>query len=141
MAGQVQRDVLRGRELYYSYNEADDTYQLKRGCRGAVTDYESKLRHPLFPDNAYLTVLPDFNLFLSVPMCELHAVIIGLIEYIIRSCLYLYIRTLRNSDLVRADGRPLVSDAQLSRIARRLQERFRETSADETLADEMKIIL
>ena len=59
-------------------------------------------------------------------MCELHAVIIGLIEYIIRSCLYLYIRTLRNSDLVRADGRPLVSDAQLSRIARRLQERFRE---------------
>ena len=64
---------------------------------------------------------------------QLHAVIIGLIEYIIRSCLYLYICTLRNSDLVRADGRPLVSDAQLSRIARRLQERFRETCADETM--------
>ena len=128
---QVQEAIEKGREDFYNY--VDGWYTVKKNCRQEVVNLESTLKHPLFPDNAYLVEVPEFPLFLGVPMCELHRDILGLIEYILRASLFRYTLTLRNPALVKEDGRPLVSDAQLSRITKRLQARWQATIVDESM--------
>ena len=56
--GQVQESIEKGREDFYNY--VDGRYTLKKNRRQEVVNLESTLKHPLFPDNAYLVEVPEF---------------------------------------------------------------------------------
>ena len=91
----------------------------------AMLCFEQELRHSLFPDNAYLTEVPDFDLFGNTPTCELHFKSTGAYQHIVQAILYHFEQVLRRDDLVTHDGRPLVRDSRLANITNRLQRRIR----------------
>ena len=106
----------------------------KEGISAAmVHGYESKIKHPLFPNNAYLTVLPTFEVFSNSPLCELHALVEGFMEHIVKASVHKCISVLRRDDLVRDDGRHLIDDAKLGAFSHRLQDRWRFLTADERM--------
>ena len=39
---------------------------------GKAKEFEDKLKHPLFPDNAFLNTIPEFIFALGFPADELH---------------------------------------------------------------------
>ena len=77
--------------------------------------------------------LPDWNLFTGVPSCELHALTLGLFEHIVRAIFHGYEAVLRRSDLVHADGKPLVGDLRLKLHIHRLEHRLQELNPDESI--------
>ena len=97
-----------------------------------IKDLESALKHLLFLDSAHMS-LPDWNLFTGVPSCELHTLTQGLFEHIIRTIFHGYEAVLRRSDLVYADGKPLVGDLRLKLHIHRLEHRLQELNPDESI--------
>jgi len=43
----------------------------------AAKEYEADIKHPLFPDNAFLIIIPKFWFGIGFPADELHALILG----------------------------------------------------------------
>jgi hypothetical protein len=93
---------------------------------------ESSLKHPLLPDNAYMS-LKDWNLFSGVPSCELHALTLGLFEHIVKAIFYGYKSVLRRPDLIDSDGKPLVGDLRVGLHTYRLEKRLQELDLDESV--------
>ena len=99
----------------------------------AMLRFEQELRHALFPDYAYLTKVPDFDLFGNTPTCEFHFKSTGAYQHIVQAILYHFEQVLRRDDLVTHDGRPLVRDSRLANITNRLQRRIRSLKDDEII--------
>ena len=130
---QVHQNVLQGRELFYDLDD-QGLHVIKATCKTAAREYEARIRHPLFPDNAYFTEVPDFDVFQGTPTCELHFQTSGVYEHIVRAILHQYQKVLRRPDLVKGhDRRPLVSEARIGMIARRIMDRIRSLKQDETM--------
>jgi hypothetical protein len=128
---QVFRRILDGRKEMFE--EDQGKWFRKDGVsQKEIKDLESALKHPLFPDSAYMS-LPDWNLFTGVPSCELHALTLGLFEHIVRAIFHGYEAVLRRSDLVHADGKPLVGDLRLKLHIHRLEHRLQELNPDESI--------
>ena len=107
---------------------------MKAQSKTAAREYEARIRHPLFPDNAYFTEVPDFDVLQRTPTCELHFATSGAYEHIIRAILHQFQKVLRRPDLVKGhDRRPLVSEARIAMISRRLMDRIRLLKQDETM--------
>lgn len=98
-----------------------------------IKHMESTLKHPLFPENAYVCLGDDWNLFARVPSCELHALTLGLFEHIVRAIFYGYKSVLRRPDLVLPDGKPLIGDLRLSLHIHRLEKRLQNLDKDESI--------
>ena len=103
---QVQQSILEGRDRYYRLAE-DGVHRMLKGSSKDIRELESRLKHPLFPDNAYLKEMPEFDLFNSLSSCELHAASLGMKIHIVKASLFAYEMTLRDPRLVSENGDPL----------------------------------
>ena len=130
---QVQKKIQEGREMYCKQSAESGDLVIMPGYKRASEILESEIRHPLLPDNAYFTVLPDFELLENCPPCELHFNAIGTWEQIMKAISYALTKLLRRSDLVTTDGKHLVSDAKLGLFRRRLEYRIKSLLGDETM--------
>ena len=93
-----------------------------------MKDAESRLRHKLFPPNAWMRVT-DFDVLTSCPKDELHQWFIGLYgEHIIPSIVHQYTKVLQNPDLVKLDrngvAHPIISNKAVARVFKRLADRL-----------------
>jgi hypothetical protein len=71
-----------------------------------VKDAELRLRHKLFPPNAWMK-LTDFNVLTSCPKDELHQWFLGLYgEHIIPAIIHRYTQVLQRPDLISGRGPP-----------------------------------
>ena len=43
-----------------------------------IKNYEHSIKHPLFPDNAFLTNIPTFPFTVGFPTDELHFLVLGM---------------------------------------------------------------
>ncbi len=93
-----------------------------------VKDSESRLRHKLFPPNAWMRVT-NFNVLISCPKDELHQWFIGLYgEHIISAMVHRYTKVLQRPDLVKLDkngeAHPIISNEAVARVFKRLADRL-----------------
>ena len=131
-AFQVFEKILEARHIHYQYRNGKWTQ--RAGQSRAIKDFESALKHPLFPDNAYVVSgLREWNLFAGVPSCELHALTLGLFEHIAKAIFYGYKSALRRPDLVDSDGKPLVGDLRLNLHVYRLEKRLQDLDVDKSV--------
>ena len=91
---------------------------------GQVKDAEQRLRHKLYPPNAWMKV-SDFNVLTSCPKEELHQWFIGLYgEHIIPAIVHHYTSVLQRPDLIYFDKNkvkhPIISNEAVARVFRRL---------------------
>ena len=127
------RAIIRGREQFFQKDDSGNYVRKQQVTAKVVSDYEASIKHPLFPDNAYLTILPDFELFGNSPLCELHALSTGCFDHIVKASIYRFTSVLRSPELVREDGKPLINDARLGAFSNRLQDRLRSIIPDESM--------
>ena len=53
-------------------------------------DFEATIKHPLFPDNAFLVTLPQWHFGEGFPVDELHALILGIFgEHLMTAIIHL----------------------------------------------------
>ena len=98
---------------------------------------EQRLRHKLFPPNAWMK-LTDFNVLTSCPKDELHQWFLGLYgEHIIPAMVHRYTQVLQRPDLIRHDrngvAHPIVSNEAVARVFRRLADRLQGVVADTSM--------
>ncbi len=91
-----------------------------------VKDAEHRLRHKLFPPNAWMK-LTDFNVLTSCPKDELHQWFLGLYgEHIIPAIVHRYTQVLQSPDLIWHDrngvAHPIMSNESVARVFRRLRQ-------------------
>ena len=101
---------------------------------GQVKDAEQRLRHKLYPPNAWMKV-SDFNVLTSCPKDELHQWFIGLYgEHIIPAIVHRYTSVLQRPDLIWLDKNkvkhPIISNEAVARVFRRLADRLQGVVAD-----------
>ena len=125
--------IIKGREQFFVKDDSENYVRKQQVTAKVVSDYEASIKHPLFPDNAYLTLLPSFELFANSPLCELHALTTGFFDHIVKASIHLYSSVLRSPELVRDDGKPLINDARLGAFSNRLQDRLRSMISDECM--------
>ena len=102
-----------------------------------VKDAESRLRHKLFPLNAWMRVT-NFNVLTSCPKDELHQWFIGLYgEHIIPAIVHRYTKVLQRPDLVKmdkhGDAHPIMSNEAVARVFRRLADRLQGVVTDTSM--------
>ena len=99
---QVFQEILKGRQEHYVFRRGKWIPRANHTI--AINELQSTLKHPLFPDNAYMSEsLRDWNLFEGIPSCELRALTLGLFEHIIRAMFFTYKAVLRRTDLVNSN--------------------------------------
>ena len=102
-----------------------------------VKDAEHRLRHKLFPPNAWMK-LTDFNVLTSCPKDELHQWFLGLYgEHIIPAMVHRYTQVLQRPDLIWKDrngvAHPIMSNEAVARVFRRLADRLLGVVADTSM--------
>ena len=102
-----------------------------------MKDAESRLRHKLFPPNAWMRVT-DFDVLTSCPKDELHQWFIGLYgEHIIPAIVHRYTKVLQNPDLVKLDrngvAHPIISNEAVARVFKRLADRLQGVVTDTSM--------
>jgi hypothetical protein len=102
-----------------------------------VKDSESRLRHKLFPPNAWMRVT-NFNVLISCPKDELHQWFIGLYgEHIIPPMVHRYTKVLQRPDLVKLDkngeAHPIMSNEAVARVFKRLADRLQGVVTDTSM--------
>ncbi len=102
-----------------------------------VKDAEHRLRHKLFPPNAWMK-LTDFNVLTSCPKDELHQWFLGLYgEHIILAIVHRYTQVLQRPDLIWHDrngvAHPIMSNEAVARVFRRLADRLQGVVADTSM--------
>ena len=127
--------INQGRERFYDMDDQGNYVRKATSREKEIRDYERVIKHPLTLSNAYLTVVPNFELMANSPLCELHALSSGFLDHIVQAVLFKFSSVLRSPELVRDDGRPLISEARLGAFSRRLQDRFRSLSPDECMVN------
>jgi len=117
-------------------------------------EYEVSIKHPLFPDNAFLYAIPQFPFSTGFPSDELHFLILGVFgDHLMGSIVHLWVlitrcytllhiysddllnryeQTLRPESL-RNGGRHLLSDSKLATFWRRLETRLCSLKAEESM--------
>ena len=115
--------------FYCAYSDIVTSLQVK--------EVESRLRHKLFPPNAWMKVT-DFNVLTSCPKDELHQWFLGLYgEHIIPAMVHRYTQVLQRPDLIWRDkngvAHPLMSNGAVARVFRRLADRLQGVVADTSM--------
>ena len=87
---------------------------------GQVKDAEQRLRHKLYPPNAWMKV-SDFNVLTSCPKDKLHQWFIGFYgEHIIPAIVHRYTSVLQRPDLIWLDKNkvkhPIISNEAVARV-------------------------
>jgi hypothetical protein len=104
-----------------------------------IKDSESRLRHKLFPPNAWMSVT-NFNVLISCSKDELHQLFIGLYgKHIIRvpAIVQRYTKVLQRPDLVKMDkngeAHPIMSNEAVARVFKRLADRLQGVVTDTSM--------
>jgi hypothetical protein len=102
-----------------------------------VKDALHRLRHKLFPPNAWMK-LTDFNILTLCPNHELHQWFLGLYwEHIIPAMVHCYTQVLQRPDLIWHDrngiAHPIMSNEAVTRVFRRLADRLQGVVADTSM--------
>lgn len=100
-----------------------------------VLDAEKAFKHKLRPNNAFFRAL-DFDFLSACPREELHQFLIGLYgEYVLPASFFKYTQILRAPELYISDKRPLISDAMLAGVWKRMRDRLRELDSSTSMVE------